>query len=865
MSGASTLTMLRVGLHRNGYHPVPVSDPNPMLSNGGKAPFMRGWQQRCALADEAEVASWTAGQRNHGNTGILCGEVSGVDLDVPVAALAAELGALADKMLGTTPLHRIGRAPKSLRCYRAASPMTKMETPELLLDDGTKLQIEALGIGQQFVAYGIHPGTGQPYTWPESGPDVVPLAELPIATEEQLRAFLVAAEAAMREAGGRTEKERQRDQVEPDGPLGDDPPPYEEPAAEPRGTKPFGDKNAFFREVNRRALGDIQMWFCALFPKARKEENTGCWRVSSEDLGRGLEEDISFHPTEGGRDFGAEESCSAIDLVMAWGGAPKPLDAAFYLCEKMGLAPADLGFKPKREKGERPKPADDDCEAIQVTAGKLREAIDAGEAALIASQQGIFQRSTFIVRPGVVRIAVADGRKVNGQRIIVLGENGLLEAMTTATAWERYDARAEDWVRTDAPTKVVKAYRDRAGHWRLPVLAGIVNAPTLRADGTLLTTPGYDAATGLLFDPQGVTFPQMTDRPAKTDAAAALEILTDLISTFPFVSTADRSVALSAILTAVVRPAIPSAPMHAFTAPIAGSGKSMLVDICSMIVSGREAGVIGHGKSEAEFEKRLASLLLAGDVVFAIDNIEEPLSSEFLCQVLTQPVVRARILGKSQAPELPSNGFITATGNNLIIVGDLTRRTLMCRLDPENERPETRVFNQDPITMVRENRGKYLAAALTVLRAYRVADRPMKTNPLGSFVPWSQWVREALLWLGEADPVSTMERVRETDPKRSAIVAVTAQWADVIGPEVVTAKTVIERATASTRDHMDRPTYTNPDFREALMGVAGAAGHVNSTKLAYWLRAHKDRVVDKRKIILDGTTGGVARWKLGTV
>ena len=489
-------------------------------------------------------------------------------------------------------------------------------------------------------------------------------------------------------------------------------------------------------------------------------------------------------------------------------------------------------------------------------------AVNAGEKALIASAQGIYQRSVFIVRPGIVRIAIADGRKVDGQRILPLGEHALIEAMTAAVPWERFDKRSESWVRTDAPDKVVKAYRDRVGLWKLPVLAGIINAPTLRADGTLLLAPGYDTPTGMLLDPLGAVFPRVPDRPSKAEAAAALTILVDLVSTFPFVDEPSRSVALSAILTATIRPALATAPMHSFDAPIAGSGKSKLVDLCSLIVTGCEAGVIGHGKSEAEFEKRLGSLLLAGDTVFAIDNIEEPLSSEFLCQVLTQSVVRARILGKSQAPELPSNAFITATGNNLVLVGDLTRRSLRSRLDPRHEAPETLTFKQDPIAMVRADRGKYLVAALTVLRAFHLAGKPEQATPLGSFEGWSNWVRGSLIWLGRADPVATMDEVRKSDPKRAAIAAVTAQWEAVIGPETVSTQTLMERATASATDPFGKLAFKQPDFREALLSVAGIGGSVNTLRLGHWLRSHKDRVVEGRKITMDGITAGVARWKL---
>ena len=151
--------------------------------------------------------------------------------------------------------------------------------------------------------------------------------------------------------------------------------------------------------------------------------------------------------------------------------------------------------------------------------------------------------------------------------------------------------------------------------------------------------------------------------------------------------------------------------------------------LCSVIATGREAGVIAQGQTEEELQKRLGALLLAGERVVAIDNCEAPLGGEFLCQVLTQPVVRARILGRSEAPELPANAFVTATGNNLALVGDMTRRAVLCRLDPGCERPELRTFPRSPIAAAKVERGRYLAAALTVLRAFVVAGRPRQRYP----------------------------------------------------------------------------------------------------------------------------------------
>jgi putative DNA primase/helicase len=76
------LTEIRLALSRNGYRPVPVLGPHVAMKAAGKRPMMKGWETVCASADEAEIARWTKAQRNCTNTGLLCGNLVGVDIDV---------------------------------------------------------------------------------------------------------------------------------------------------------------------------------------------------------------------------------------------------------------------------------------------------------------------------------------------------------------------------------------------------------------------------------------------------------------------------------------------------------------------------------------------------------------------------------------------------------------------------------------------------------------------------------------------------------------------------------------------------------------------------------------------------------------
>jgi hypothetical protein len=74
--------------------------------------------------------------------------------------------------------------------------------------------------------------------------------------------------------------------------------------------------------------------------------------------------------------------------------------------------------------------------------------------------------------------------------------------------------------------------------------------------------------------------------------------------------------------------------------------------------------------------------------------------------------------------------------------------------------------------------------ALTVLRAWHVArgqGERVDVNPFGGFEDWSWRVRETLIWLGEADPYDTVEKVQEKDPELDLRTAVMTQWQENIG------------------------------------------------------------------------------------
>jgi hypothetical protein len=510
-------------------------------------------------------------------------------------------------------------------------------------------------------------------------------------------------------------------------------------------------------------------------------------------------------------------------------------------------------------------PSDGHRPIIEVHGGELPFVVDQAEAALMALDLEIYEFGDELVRPAIQPVGIADNRSTPGLRLVSVGMSHLIERFTRVADFRRFDKRSGKTVSIDCPKLVTAAYLERVGQRHLRKLTAVTTCPVLRPDGTVLGAPGFDEQTGIVYDPRGVHFPEIPRTPTRGEALAALAELKQPISEFPFVDGSSRSVVLSGMVTAVARLALPSAPMHGFDAPTAGTGKSKLVDCCSVIATGHEAPVIAQGKTEEEMEKRLGAALIAGDRIISLDNCERPLGGEIICQALTQKFLKLRILGQSKNVMVPNLALYFATGNNLLLTGDMPRRAIVGRLDAGVERPEERQFMiEDPVETLKRERPRYVAASLTLLRAFIVAGQPKQARHLGGFEEWSRLVRDALICACESDPVATAERVREQDPKRAALAAVLAQWNAVIETKRVSAKELIDRATAvdDENGYSGIRRFSHPEFRETLMTIAGDAGNISSRRLGIWLNANKQKIVDGMRIIADGITEGIQRYRL---
>jgi hypothetical protein len=124
-----------------------------------------------------------------------------------------------------------------------------------------------------------------------------------------------------------------------------------------------------------------------------------------------------------------------------------------------------------------------------------------------------------------------------------------------------------------------------------------------------------------------------------------------------------------------------------------------------------------------------------------------------------------------------------------------------------------------------------------------------------------------------------MDRLRMSDTAVSDMIAVFTAWRAEFAGERVSADEVIEKAeahdfVAATNagplfPPIQEKRFTNPQLRNALMAVASKNGRLDPSRLKYWLRRVKERVVsltepnELRALVADGEKHrGVVAWKL---
>ncbi|RIK36219.1 MAG: hypothetical protein DCC55_27975 [Chloroflexi bacterium] len=531
---------------------------------------------------------------------------------------------------------------------------------------------------------------------------------------------------------------------------------------------------------------------------------------------------------------------------------------------KQTKADARQARQAKRPVSEKP--------AIDLADRQLSGVVADALAALVQRNERTPAEPLVYVRGGALTRIVRDESGAPGTQILSAG--AVLHTLAEVADWVKIsvDDDGNEFIKSEFPPLDVVRSVAAMGEWPgLPPLEGVVNAPTFAPDGTLHDKPGYNPVTRL-FNASGLKLGNTTPAPEAIKWAKTL-ILEDLLGNFPFKDEASKAHAVGLLLLPFVRPMIDGpTPLHLIDSPTPGTGKGLLTSACALPATGRDVHSMAPGKDEDEWRKRLTSTLLLGGTHISIDNIREPLDSGVLASVLTQEYIEDRVLGSSQTVRLRVRTIWCANGNNITPSDEIARRSIWIRLDANTERPWERdgFKHQNLRTWALANRGQLVTAAVTLVRAWMAAGRPVWSGKnKGSYDAWSQVIGGILQTVeipgflaNEAELFDTT--VSDAEVLREFVAAWWNQYAD----SPVTSGELFKLA--SYPDHKpDDPLQAAQQTAEWHGLLDGVLGNGNQrsrqTRLGKLLGTSKDKVFGEYKIQKLSPSAGNPRWSLVNV
>lgn len=744
---------------RRGWSVIPVP-------YRGKNPGYRGWQ-RMRLR-EAQLGEHFNGVPQ--NIGILLGEPSGwlvdVDLDHPLCVQRAD-----EFLPSTAALFGRPGKPRSHRVYVVTSPVAtkKFKTKS----EGMLVELRSTGM-QTVVPPSTHE-SGEEIAWEEDGAE-------PATVEPQtlLAAVQTLADAVKADLRGNSAPSRAR------GP----------------GVGAVGGKAAV--EPPARPADRVGECVAAMLRMQMVDHNDGSGRLFAAAC-RAVEHDLSDEDTvRAVREYARQR--------------PFPTD---WSDEQILARVRDAEKRTERGVGSGDRDG-----RVKVLIGPDEHRVVNEAVAALSADPTVYQRGGVLVRvirensrPGLIR------REAGTATITFLPQACLRERLTKYVAFTQIVRRREGTEEAEAhPTQWLVAAVDARGEWPgIRTLTGISDVPVLRADGTLWQTPGYDDATGVLYEPSA-DFPLIPDDVTLDDADAAVQKLLDVVCDFPFESQDHRAAWLAALLTPLARFAFEGpTPLFLIDANVRGAGKGLLAQTIGQIVLGREMPVSSYAHDPEEMRKKITAIALAGDRVIHLDNLEGNFGNDTLDRALTATRWKDRLLGKSQEVDLPLIPVSYGTGNNVAVAADTTRRIVHVRLDVLAERPEERTGfkHTELVSWIKANRAELLACAFTILRAYCNGGMPRQDlSSFGSFEGWSRLVREAVVWVGQPDPCRTRVQLAErSDATADALGQLVLAWREFDpGGEGIVVSELVNRVYAKEFQPRDPASVA---MRAALENLVG--------------------------------------------
>lgn len=384
-------------------------------------------------------------------------------------------------------------------------------------------------------------------------------------------------------------------------------------------------------------------------------------------------------------------------------------------------------------------------------------------------------------------------------------------------------------------------------------LKAMAYLPMASINGKILNRAGYDECTGVYLALEGLDLPDVADEPSKAQIVGAIKTIWKPWSGYSFATPHDRAAMFAAILTAVCRPALHTAPGFIFDAPVQGSGKTKAASALGALMRGERVGVspyVDGAGGEAETVKKLVSLAMSGAGFWLIDNVVGTWRSPALAAAITEGQIDERVLGGNQWYRGVNRMLVVASSNNASLDRDLGRRFIRVRIDAGVECPQARSFSFDPVDMALTMRLAIAHNVLVLVRAYQLAGSPVAGRGDAGFSEWNRLVRSVVLWVQDAGFVDDANLDQFGDPAHSILEAAGADDPDgealrmlllglqiVFGDEPFIAREV-QIIYADENLGSEGPAL----IREGLGGLVGNRREVSVLSIGRALKFRRDRI-----------------------
>jgi len=386
-----------------------------------------------------------------------------------------------------------------------------------------------------------------------------------------------------------------------------------------------------------------------------------------------------------------------------------------------------------------------------------------------------------------------------------------------------------------------------------PPIERILRSPVYGTDKTLAVTTGYheSAQAWLELGDLQLDVPAI---PNRHDLEWALETLDDALADFPFQDEISYANTLSLLLLPFVRMLIDgSTPFHFITAPVQGSGKSLLAELIAFVTTGQPATILTEAGDDAAWKKMITAVLMQSPAIVVVDNINRKVDSAALVSTLTSPSFDDRKLGATEILKIRNEAVWIGTANNPTMTGEMARRVCWIQLNPTTETPWKRTgFRHNPLMpWVKQNRMTILQACLILIQNWIAQGAVPGDYVLGSFEDWARTMSGILRDAGITGFMANADQLYDVANEESV------EWREFVDKWYAKHKKEPVRAII-----LMELVKENGYFEEHL---GDGTDRSRLTKFGLLLKKNADRVFGEHRIIKKRTFMNGAIFTLGAV